>query len=216
MILTIPNVLSRDECRAIRGVLADDDIWKDGGATAVGAAKAAKQNLQADPEHALTRGTIEKIRNAVEKNQIFLSAARPADYARVLLSSYGPGMSYGAHVDAAYIEGMRADLAFTLFLSPPTEYEGGELIVDNAGHEDRVKLPAGSMALLPATTIHRVSPVVSGRRLACVGWVKSRIRDAQTRALLFDFDRALSDLPAGDARLRLVNIRNTLLRLFGD
>ena len=107
-----------------------------------------------------------------------------------LFSRYQPGHAYGAHVDDALMGGVRSDLAFTLFLSEPDSYDGGELVIDSTAGEEGFKLAPGSVITYPATTLHRVAPVTRGERLAAAGWVRSYIRDAGRRELLFDLDTA--------------------------
>ncbi len=99
-------------------------------------------------------------------------------------------MQYGSHVDDALMNGMRTDVAFTLFLSDPDSYAGGELVIESAAGEDAIKLPPGALVAYPATSLHRVNEVTHGVRLAAVGWAKSLIRDAARRELLFDLDTA--------------------------
>ena len=101
-------------------------------------------------------------------------------------------------------------------MNDPADYDGGELIIDTAGHVDRIKPPAGTIALYPATTVHRVDAVSRGARIAAVGWVKSRVRSVEARAVLYDLETAIADTSDGALRLRLNNVRNNLLRLFGD
>jgi PKHD-type hydroxylase len=107
-----------------------------------------------------------------------------------LFSRYQPGHAYGPHVDDALMEGLRTDAAFTLFLSAPAAYDGGELVIETSAGEEGFKLAAGSLVSYPASTLHRVAPVVSGERLAAVGWVRSYIRDPGHRELLFDLETA--------------------------
>ncbi len=216
MLLQITNVLKSADCRAIRDALDDDALWRDGKATAGGAAKRAKSNAQADAAAAPVRGALAKVESALRANAVFAAAAQPASFARILISRYGPGMAYDAHVDAAYIDGVRADLSFTLFLNNPDEYSGGALFIDSAGHTDEIKLTAGSVVLYPSTTIHCVTPVESGERVAAVGWIKSRVRSSDARAVLYDLETAIADSSDSALRLRLSNIRNNLLRIFGD
>src|SRR5690606_30111090 len=102
--------------------------------------------------------------------------------------------AYGEHVDEPIMDGARTDISFTLFLSPPETYDGGELIIASPAGEDAVKLPAGSVIVYPSTTLHRVAPVTRGERLAAVGWVRSFIRDAAQRELLFELDTARRQL----------------------
>lgn len=220
MLVQIANILSPEECTAIRQFLADESLWRDGKETAKGLAKSVKANQQADFKAPAVKGVLAKIELALKNNEVFRAAAQPAGFARMIISRYGTGMSYGDHVDAPYIDGQRTDLSFTVYLNDGSDYEGGELVIDNAGHEDAVKGPAGSVVLYPSSSVHRVAPVTAGERLVCVGWVKSRIRSAEHRALLFELESALADLRAQGAapeiRNRLSNIRNNLLRLFGD
>jgi PKHD-type hydroxylase len=107
-----------------------------------------------------------------------------------MFSRYDPGMRYGAHVDDAIMHGMRADVAFTLFVSDQQSYDGGELVLDTAAGEDAIKLPAGALVAYPATSLHRVAEVTRGTRLAAVGWARSFVRDPAQRELLFDLDTA--------------------------
>jgi PKHD-type hydroxylase len=220
MLLNIENVLSEEECRAISDAVGAPEFWRDGKDTAKGAAKAVKNNQQADPNAPAVKGALATIQSKLAGHPVFEAAAQVDAFIRLSLNRYGAGMSYGEHVDAPYINGARTDLSFTLFLSAPNEYEGGSLVIDNAGHEDSIRGAAGSLVLYPSRSLHRVELVKGGTRLACIGWVKSRVRSAENRALLFEMETALADLrecgtPA-PVYNRLLNIRNNLLRTFGD
>ena len=218
--LHIDGVLSADDCRAMRDALSNSETWRDGRETAKGQARTVKQNLQGDSSSTTVKGILAKIEIALKNNAVFEAAAMPEKIARLSLNQYGPGMSYGDHVDAAYIHGSRTDLSFTLFLSDPDQYEGGDLVIDNAGHEDAIKGPAGSVVLYPSTAVHRVEEVKSGTRLACIGWIKSRIRSVEQRNMLFELEMALADLRAvktpAPLYTRLLNLRNNLFRHFGE
>jgi PKHD-type hydroxylase len=220
MILQIADVLKPHEAAALRESLAEDSLWIDGAATAKGRARAAKNNQQARSDAPAVKAALSMASEAVLGCSVVKAAAEPERLARLLFSRYGAGMEYGPHVDAPYIDGTRTDLSFTLFLSEPEQYGGGALVIDAAGSEDFVRLPAGSLVLYPSTSLHRVEPVTRGRRLAAVGWIKSRVRSAEHRAVLFDLATAIADLDAGGApglvRDRLSTVRNTLLRLWGD
>lgn len=220
MLLQIADILSPAETAALREALAPADLWRDGAATAAGRARAAKNNLQADPAAPAAKGALEMISRRVLAHETVAAAARPVRLARLLLSRYEAGMAYGAHVDAAYIDGARTDVSFTLFLAEPESYDGGELVIETAGAEDRIKLPAGAMALYPSTALHRVAPVTKGARLAAVGWFTSRVKSAERRAMLFELETVMADLAKagapGEIRDRLANLRNNLLRDFGD
>lgn len=216
MLLQISEVLTRAECAAIMEALADEAVWTDGKSTAGGAARRVKANLQGNPSSPIVKGVCAKVEKALHAHPAFRAAAQPASIARLLISQYSEGMEYGDHVDAAYMDGVRADLSFTLFLNNPDNYEGGALVIDFAGHTDEFRAPAGSLVLYPSTTAHRVEAVPRGKRIAAVGWVRSKVRSAEARAVLYDLETAIAETAEGPHRLRLSNIRNNLLRLFGD
>ncbi|MDF3073721.1 MAG: PKHD-type hydroxylase, partial [Alphaproteobacteria bacterium] len=127
---------------------------------------------------------------------------------------------YGNHVDEAIMNGMRMDLAFTLFLSDPESYDGGELVIDNPTGDQEIKLPAGSAVLYPATSLHRVAPVTRGQRLAAVTWIRSMLRDAGQREIMFDLDRVHEILFKRDGKSLeadlLAKTQSNLLRMWAE
>lgn len=219
MLLQIADVVDKARTKAIRDASAAAGFWTDGRATAAGRAREAKNNQQALIDGP-AKGVLELLSRVILSNEVVVNAAAPAALVRIMLNRYGEGMEYGAHIDAPYIDGVRTDLSFTLFLSDPETYEGGALAIDHAGAEDIIKPPAGTLVIYPASTVHRVLGVSKGERIACVGWIKSRIRSPEDRAILFELARIDADLRAvgtkGDIRERLVNLRNNLLRRWGD
>ncbi len=219
MTLQIGGVLDAGTIEAILEILTEPDLWVDGRATASGRARDVKSNQQAAASDTV-KAALGVIERTILANPVFQSTAQPAAIARLMLNRYGEGMEYGSHVDAPYIDGVRTDLSFTLFLSDPATYDGGELVIDSAGAEDAIKPPAGTLVLYPSTFVHRVEQVTRGQRLAAVGWIKSRIRSADHRAMAFELDRIGADLAAIDApaalRDRVLNLRNNFLRAFGD
>jgi PKHD-type hydroxylase len=98
------------------------------------------------------------------------------------------------------MDGMRTDVSFTLFLSDPTSYDGGELTIESAAGEETFKVDAGTLVAYSATSLHRVADVTRGARLAAVGWARSFVRDAAQRELLFDLDAARRQLFARDGK----------------
>lgn len=219
MLIQIADIIDAPMIDAVREAASAPGFWSDGRETALGRARAAKTNQQALAAGP-AKGALDTLAAAILSNETLRSAAQPDRLARIMLNRYGEGMEYGSHVDAAYVDGVRTDLSFTLFLSGPDEYDGGDLVIDSAGAEDRVRLPAGSLVLYPSTSLHRVSKVTRGARIACVGWIKSRVRSPDERAVLFDLDRIGADLAVagapGDIRDRLANVRNNLLRRWGE
>ena len=89
---------------------------------------------------------------------------------------------------------IRTDLSVTLFLSEPEEYDGGELVVEDYYGSHEVKLPAGHLVLYPATSLHTVTPITRGARVASFFWLQSMVRDAHARSMIFDLDNAIQGL----------------------
>jgi PKHD-type hydroxylase len=189
MQILIGEVLSAGDVKTIRTALGRAKFI-DGRATAGFAARTVKNNTQA----AGGDRSIETIRKlAAERilaNEVFRLAVRPKALTPLMFARYEPGMNYGSHVDDALMQGLRTDVSFTLFLSDPGSYDGGELVIESTSGEDAIKLAAGSLVAYPTTTLHRVNEVTRGQRLAAVGWARSFIRDAAQRELLFDLDTA--------------------------
>jgi PKHD-type hydroxylase len=198
MQIVIGNVLSADEVALVRETLARAN-FQDGRETAGFAAEMVKHNRQAAND-----GKIETVRRLVESrilsHEVFALAVRPKTLTSVMFSAYEPGMRYGSHVDDALIQGVRTDVSFTLFLSEPASYDGGELVIESAAGEDTVKLEAGSLVAYPSTALHHVAEVTRGARLAAVGWARSYIRDGARRELLFDLDTARRQMFARDGK----------------
>ncbi|RYF64794.1 MAG: Fe2+-dependent dioxygenase, partial [Comamonadaceae bacterium] len=141
---------------------------------------------------------------------------------------YGDGANfYGRHVDSAVMHSkadnawVRSDLSCTLFLTPPDEYDGGELVATEAWGDKRIKLPAGDMILYPSSTVHQVSPVTRGHRISSFFWVESMVRGLEQRQLLFDMDMALLRLrqSVGETDPSVIALSGTyhnLLRMWAD
>jgi PKHD-type hydroxylase len=187
MRIIIGDVLSGVELDSLRAALGDAR-FDDGRETAGFAARNVKHNLQAATDPALDAPR-KLASERILANEVFALAVRPKALS-LMFSRYDPGMHYGTHVDDALMRGMRTDVAFTLFLSDPDSYVGGELVIDTAAGEDPIKLAAGALVAYPATSLHRVAKVTRGMRLAAVGWARSFVRDPAQRELLFDLDTA--------------------------
>jgi PKHD-type hydroxylase len=128
------------------------------------------------------------------------AAVRPKALSPLLFSRYEKGMRYGSHVDDALMDGMRTDVSFTLFLSEPESYDGGELAIEGVSGEETFKLDAGALVAYSATSLHHVTEVTRGARLAAVGWVRSFVRDPARRELLFDLDTARRQMFAREGK----------------
>jgi PKHD-type hydroxylase len=219
MMLRIAALFDAESLAALQDRLADPELFADGRATAGWHARGVKHNLQAR-RGGVVDDALATIRRALLKHEVFAIAARPKAIPRLTISRYEPGMTFGSHVDDALMDGVRTDMSFTLFLSDPESYQGGALVIDDAYGEREVKLPAGELFLYPSTTLHRVTPVTGGVRLAAVGWVRSFVRDPGQRELLFDLETALRAVFARDGKSplfdTLVKTRTNLLRMWAD
>lgn len=229
MFLHIKNVLTAEEIALFRQKLwAPDTPWVDGARSAGGQAVHQKNNLQLSQGSELSGQLQGLVKAALARNPLFFSAALPRRIYNPLFNNYGDGANfYGDHVDSAVMLSkadncwMRSDLSCTLFLTPPNEYEGGELLATEAWGEKRIKLPAGDMIMYPSSTVHQVAPVTRGHRISSFFWVESMVRSQEQRQLLFDMDMALLRLrqSVGETDPSVITLSGTyhnLLRMWTD
>jgi PKHD-type hydroxylase len=222
LLLSLPGVLLDDEVTSIRGLLKQAQ-WVDGRTTAGIQAATVKNNQQlAEPDPLLAQ--IRRIvMQALHRDPLFFSAVLPDKILPPFVNRYAGGTNhYGFHVDNAMRSmpdgsaRVRADVSATLFLNDPDEYEGGELVIQDVFGEQRVKLKAGSMVIYPSTSVHAVTPVTSGERLASFLFIQSMVRDAAHRRILFDMDMALVKLRQQHGELaevvQLTGVYHNLLR----
>ncbi len=225
MLVHIPYVLAEDQLMAFRDQLDDAD-WRDGRMTAGPQSALVKSNLQLghDDATAITLG--EQALRALERNELFISAALPQHVFPPLFNRYGAGMGFGNHVDNAIRQSpgtaqrLRTDLSATLFLNAPEDYDGGELLIEDTYGAHSVKLAAGDMIVYPATSLHRVLPITRGERQVAVFWIQSLVRDVGCRTLLFEMDGAIRDLVRSaqdnDPVIRLTSCYHNLLRRWAE
>lgn len=225
MILAIPNVLSAEQVAEGRRLLEAAD-WVDGLVTAGHQANKVKDNRQIPATHPVARQVGETIVKALGQNPLFMTAALPLHILPPMFNRYTGGQNYGNHIDGAIrqIPGtghrIRTDLSCTLFFAEPSEYDGGELIIEDTYGPKSVKLPAGHMILYPGTSLHRVTPVTRGTRLSSFFWVQSMIREDAKRALLFELDFGIQrvgiDHPGHSSVVQLTGVYHNLLRLWAE
>jgi PKHD-type hydroxylase len=221
--IVIPGVLGREELDSIRARLASAS-WVDGNETSGHQSAEVKHNRQLPEGSADARTLGEMVLDALGRSPLFVAAALPLKVYPPLFNRYETGDGFGDHIDNAIRirRGsdfrIRSDLSATLFLADPEEYDGGELIAEG---QPPVKLPAGDMALYPATTVHRVTRVTRGVRLASFFWIQSMVRDDGARALLLDLDRSVQELSGvagahSPALIRLTGVYHNLLRRWAE
>lgn len=204
MLIHLQNVCSPEQVDHLRRLIGEG-VFRDGGKTAGRVARDVKDNEQLE-----TGARVDTVRSEVRKALMthagFVSFARPKALSRILVSRYREGMEYGPHIDDALMGGRRADLSFTLFLSAPDSYEGGELVMDGTEGETEIKLDPGDAVLYATSAIHHVAPVTSGERLAVVGWVRSLVRRADQREILFDLDQVSNRLFEREGKTRKLDL----------
>ena len=221
--IVIPNVLSADQVRDMRARLEAAE-WIDGNATSGHQSARAKRNRQLPEDGPEAKALGNVILDALAASPLFVASALPLKVYPPLFNRYGEGEGFGDHVDSAIRirRGsdfrIRSDLSATLFLSDPGEYEGGELVAEG---QAPVKLAAGDMVLYPASTVHHVTPVTRGERVASFFWIQSMVRDASARGILFDLDRSIQEMtqaagPDAPALVRLTGVYHNLLRRWAE
>jgi PKHD-type hydroxylase len=225
MMLHIPEVLSRDEWQGLRREL-DAAAWVDGRGTVGTQGAAVKRNRQIAENSDLSRHLGEVVLRALARNSTYFSAALPLRIVPPLFNRYESMETYGFHVDGAVRRHpgppgwLRTDLSATLFLCEPDEYEGGELTVRDTYGEHAVKLPAGDMVLYPANSLHCVTPVTQGARVASFFWIQSMIREHHRRTMLYELDQTIQalrvQLGETEHTLSLANCYHNLLREWSE
>lgn len=219
----IPNVLTADEVARCRDVM-EKAAWVDGRVTAGHQSAQVKFNLQLPESAPEARELGDMVHDALGRSSLFMSAVLPKQVFPPLFNRYDAGMTFGAHVDNAIRAGngarIRTDVSSTLFITGPDEYDGGELVVQDTYGEHTVKLPAGDMIVYPATSLHNVTPITRGSRIASFFWTQSMIRDESKRSLLFDMDMAIiklgRDHPGHPSNVELTAVYHNLLRQWAE
>jgi PKHD-type hydroxylase len=228
MLICVPGVLSKDDVADFRRIM-DASAWEDGRSTAGAQSAMVKRNEQLPPDSEVARQLGNRIISALTANPRFLSAAVPRHIFPPLFNRYAAsdGHHFGVHVDNAVrgdrLTGLRirTDLSVTLFLAEPDDYDGGELVIEDFYGSHEVKLPAGDLVLYPASSLHLVTPVTRGMRVASFFWLQSMIRDAHARSMIFDLDTSIQALAERLGRddpeaVRLTGIYHNLIRYWAE
>lgn len=226
MLLQIPQVLDADAVGRVRSII-DAGEWVDGNVTSGPQAALAKRNAQLVEQSKAREDAADIILRALEKNPLFTAAALPLKIFPPLFNRYEGGQNFGNHVDNSVRRNragdliIRTDLSATLFLEPPDAYEGGELVIEDTYGGHVVKLAAGDMILYPSTSLHHVTPVTKGARVACFFWLQSMVREDAKRTILFDLDMSIQRLSTqvglGDPSIvSLTGAYHNLLRAWAE
>jgi len=227
MLITVEQALDAEQLASLKALLQGaGEAWVDGRVTAGHQGAPVKSNQQIAEGSPVAAQARSIVLGALERHPVFISAALPNQVYPPMFNRYGVGMGFGPHVDGGVrlhpLTGakLRTDVSATLFLSHPDDYDGGELeIIDTYGAH-AVKLAAGDLLLYPASSLHQVTPVTRGERLACFFWIQSLVRDEGQRSLLYEMDGALQRLAATgaevEARRTLVGCYHNLLRQWAE
>ena len=226
MLICIPEVLGKAEVADFRRLMDAAD-WEDGRSTAGAQSAMVKKNDQLPPDSDLARRLGARIVSALTRNPTFVSAAIPLQIFPPLFNRYGVGQKFGIHVDNAVrgdaLTGLRirTDLSATLFLAEPEDYDGGELVVEDYYGSHEVKLPAGDLVLYPSKSLHMVTEVTRGARVASFMWMQSMIRDDHARSMIFDLDNSIQALCERLGRddpeaVRLTGVYHNLIRYWAE
>ena len=227
MKIVLSNVLNADELIKIQNLL-DRVEWEDGRLSAGTQAIQVKENLQVPKNTAEEREVQSLVLAGLNRHPLFLSAALPRKILRPRINRYdAQHPRYGKHIDnalrlvsATEQEYVRTDISCTVFLNPPSEYEGGELVFEDSLQRNVVKLKAGDAILYPGNTVHEVTPVTLGVRHACFLWIQSFVKSAIQREMLYQLDSSLIGLRSriGDYHesVELTGLYHNLLREWSE
>jgi PKHD-type hydroxylase len=223
MIVTLPDLLDDRTLSSVRAALASAP-WQDGKGSAHGKARDAKHNLVVPLEHAASQAAGRFVLERLSQHEGFKAAALPKVIMPLKFCRYDAGMSYGDHLDLPLMGtangGIRTDISATVFLSDSADYEGGDLVFASDYGTHRVRGKAGEAVLYPASTLHRVEPVLRGTRLVAITWIQSLVRDAAKRKIVFDLAQVATALDAtGTSDEHVQSLRQSqfnLLRMWAE
>ena len=194
--------------------------WEDGKKTAGSQASIVKNNLQLKRKSDTSKKLSSLVQQKILNNALVKSFTLAKHIHGIMFTKSSKGMSYGRHIDNAFMSSGRADLSFTIFLAEKSQYEGGELLIENLTSEKKFKLNLGEILIYPSTYLHSVQEVKKGERMVCVGWIESYVRSIEESEYLFDLDAGAKSLLAKHGRCDELDLifksYSNLLRVMGD
>ena len=215
------QLLNAEEINVIKKELEEkNQDWEDGKNTAGSHASKVKNNLQLKRQSDISKKLSLLVKKKLLSNDLIKSFTLPKHFHGIMFTKSLKGMSYGRHIDNAFMSSGRADLSFTIFLSEKNQYEGGELLIENLNAENEFKLNLGEILIYPSTYLHSVQEVQKGERIVCVGWIESYVKSIEEREYLFDLDAGAKSLLAKYGRSDELDLifksYSNLLRVMGD
>jgi PKHD-type hydroxylase len=219
-LLHLPQLLTHEELTKIDDLI-ESSLFVDGAKTASLAAQSVKNNLQIDKNNTQTLPQLQAIiLRALETSPLFQIANLPKHIYPIVFSKYSEGMTYGWHVDSPQMGNppIRTDLAMTIFLSDPSTYEGGELLIQGSQGITAYKPNKGDAVVYPCMYLHCVNPITQGERRAAVTWIQSDISSVGKRQILFDMNQIHGSLYQKDPNSMEANLllqtHSNLLRMW--
>ena len=215
------QLLNAEEINFIEKELEQENQgWEDGKKTAGSHASIIKNNLQLKRTSDISKKLSSLVKQKILNDDLIKSFTLAKHVHGIMFTKSSKGMSYGRHIDKAYMSSGRADLSFTIFLSEKSQYEGGELLIENLTLENKFKLNSGEILIYPSTFLHSVQEVLNGERIVCVGWIESYIKSIEEREYLFDLDAGARSLLSKHGRSDDLDLifksYSNLLRIMGD
>ena len=215
------QLLNAEEIKHITKELEEgNEDWEEGKNTAGSHASKVKNNLQLKRQSDISKKLSTIVKKKLFNDDLIKSFTLPKHFHGIMFTKSLTGMSYGRHIDNAFMSSGRADLSFTIFLSEKNQYEGGEQLIENLNAENEFKLNLGEILIYPSTYLHSVQEVKKGERMVCVGWIESYVKNIEEREYLFDLDAGAKSLLAKYGRSDELDLifksYSNLLRLMGD
>lgn len=166
--VVVTELLTTSECEQVLGAITPDG-WAEDRAKSVQSAGRSKRG-QALPDVVrewIGPRLVERV-GALNDLTWQFEIAGLEDPVRLYLYEGSDGGYIAAHSDLSARRSTRK-LTFSVLLSPPDEFDGGDLVL-LSGPVDGART-RGALTVFPSFTLHQVTPVTSGRRVAIVGWV---------------------------------------------
>ncbi len=223
MLLVIPAVLDSAKLQQVRSLL-DQGNFVDGRLSAGESARRVKRNEELESGFRHLQQLNNLVMGSLVQHPLYQAAAMPYRVATPYYVRYTQGMGYGDHVDDPVMGPpggqYRSDISTSVFLNPPDQYEGGELVIRTPFGQQSIKLAAGDAVLYPSSSLHHINEVTQGVRLVAVTWAQSMLRDPQQRELLFQLYQAREALrtsqPESDASTRVDQVYVNLTRMWSE
>jgi PKHD-type hydroxylase len=223
MLVTIPNVLDKEEIDVIQDLMASAN-FREGTRSAGDEAKRVKNNHEMFISEIETQRLNNLVMGKLVQNPTYIATAFAAKIAAPYYAKYSAGMHYGNHVDDPVMgppnQRYRSDISLTIFLNAPDAYDGGELVINTPFGEQQIKLNAGDAVLYPSSSTHRVAEVTRGERLVAVTWLQSTVRDPAKREILYNLSQArevmIQNAAGAKETEQLSNAYMNLVRMWSD